>query len=42
VLKIAILAEKFADDSQWYVDVVIQLVTNAGDFVTEDIWYRII
>lgn len=42
VLKTAILAEKFADDMQWYVDVVVQLVSIAGDFVTEDIWFRII
>jgi len=41
-LKTAILAEKFADDMQWYVDVVVQLVSIAGDFVTEDIWFRII
>ena len=42
VLKIAILAEKFADDLQWYVDVVVKLVSSSGDFVTDDIWYRII
>ena len=42
VLKIAILAEKFADDLIWYIDVVVRLVTNSGDYITEDIWYRII
>ena len=42
VLKIAILAEKFANDLIWYIDVVVRLVTNSGDYITEDIWYRII
>jgi len=42
VLKIAILAEKFADNLIWYIDVVVRLVSNAGDYITEDIWYRII
>lgn len=30
VLKIAILAEKFADDLRWYVDTVIKLITISG------------
>jgi len=42
VLKIAILAEKYAVDLTWYVDVVLNLISIAGDFVTEDIWYRVI
>ena len=43
MLKIAILAEKFAEDLIWYIDVVIKLTsTSAADFVTDDIWYRII
>jgi len=42
VLKIAILAEKFADDLIWYIDVVVRLITNSGDYITDDIWYRII
>lgn len=42
VLKIAILAEKFADNLQWYIDVVIRMINSSGDFVTEDIWFRII
>jgi len=40
VLKIAILAEKYAADYSWYVDVIFQLISLAGDFVTDDIWYR--
>ena len=42
VLKIAILAEKFADDLQWYIDVVVRLVSTSGEYVTDDIWFRII
>merc|ERR1740130_1667070 len=42
VLKVAILAERFATDNQWYVDVVLQLIKSAGDFVSEEIWYRVV
>ncbi|MCD7470307.1 hypothetical protein HAX54_010041 [Datura stramonium] len=41
-LKIAILAEKFAPDLSWYVDVVLQLIDKAGDFVSDDIWFRVV
>ncbi len=40
VLKIAILAEMFAENLIWYVDVVVKLIQNAE--VENDIWYRII
>lgn len=40
VLKIAILAEKFAENLIWYVDVVVKLIQNAE--IENDIWYRII
>ena len=42
VLKIAILAEKFATDLRWYLDVILKLITRAGNFVSEEIWYRAI
>jgi len=42
VLKIAILAERFGTDHEWYVDVILSLITNAGDFVSEEIWYRVV
>eukprot|EP01119_Soliformovum_irregulare_P004110 TRINITY_DN1511_c0_g1_i1.p1 TRINITY_DN1511_c0_g1~~TRINITY_DN1511_c0_g1_i1.p1 ORF type:complete len:976 (-),score=279.06 TRINITY_DN1511_c0_g1_i1:21-2702(-) len=42
VLKIAILAEKFAANYSWYVDVILQLIALAGDFVSDDIWYRVV
>eukprot|EP00198_Chlamydomonas_reinhardtii_P001583 XP_001690919.1 alpha-adaptin [Chlamydomonas reinhardtii] len=40
VLKIAILAEKFAPSMQWYMDVVLQLLERSGDFVSDEIWHR--
>lgn len=42
VLKIAILAERFAKDLRWYIDVILKLITLAGNYVSEDIWYRLI
>jgi AP-2 complex subunit alpha len=42
VLKIAILAEKFALDYAWYVDIILNLIRYAGDYVSEEVWYRVI
>ncbi|KAI8913742.1 adaptin N terminal region-domain-containing protein [Powellomyces hirtus] len=42
VLKIAILTEKFATDYSWYVDVILQLITIAGDNVSDEVWYRVV
>jgi len=42
VLKIAILSERFASDYAWYVDVIIQLIKSAGDYVADEIWYRVV
>lgn len=42
VLKIAILAERFAPNMQWYVDVVLKLIALAGDHVSDDIWHRVV
>ncbi|CAN0900448.1 AP-2 complex subunit alpha-2 [Linum grandiflorum] len=41
-LKAAILAEKFAPDLSWYVDVILQLIDKAGDVVSDDIWFRVV
>jgi len=41
-LKIAILSEKFAVDFTWYVDTILNLIRLAGDYVSEEVWYRII
>lgn len=41
VLKVAILAEKFAVNLSWYIDVIIKLIEFAGDYVDEDLWFRV-
>ena len=40
VLKIAIIAERFTTDLRWYVDTILNLVTIAGSYVSDDIWHR--
>ncbi|XP_013404280.1 AP-2 complex subunit alpha-2 isoform X2 [Lingula anatina] len=42
VLKVAILAEKYAVDYTWYVDTILNLIRLAGDYVSEEVWYRVI
>lgn len=44
VLKIAILAERFTptDDRRWYLDVILKLISLAGDHISDDIWYRVV
>ena len=42
MLKVAILAEKYATDYTWYVDVILKLIRIAGDYVSEEVWYRVI
>lgn len=41
-LKIAILAEKYAYDYNWYIDVLLKLLEVAGDYVSEDIIFRVV
>jgi len=41
-LKVAILAEKFATDYNWYIDVCLKMLELAGDYVSEDIIYRFV
>ena len=33
----AILAEKYAVDYTWYVDVILNLIRIAGDYVSEEV-----
>ena len=40
-LKVAILAEKFAENLNWYIDVIVKLIEYAGDYVNEDLWFRV-
>lgn len=42
VLKVAILSEKYAVDYSWYVDVILNLIRIAGDYVSEEVWFRVI
>jgi len=37
VLKVAILAEKYAVDYTWYVDTILNLIRIAGDYVSEEV-----
>ena len=41
VLKVAILSEKFAENLNWYIYVIIKLIEYAGDYVNEDLWFRV-
>ncbi|ORX99519.1 putative alpha-adaptin C [Basidiobolus meristosporus CBS 931.73] len=41
-LKIAILTEKFAADYEWYVDTMLQLISSAGDHISDEVWYRVV
>ena len=38
----AILAEKYATDYTWYVDVILNLIRIAGDYVSDEVWFRVI
>lgn len=42
MLKVAILAEKFASDLQWYFDTIVHLIQTAGNLITDDVWYRLL
>lgn len=42
VLKIAILAEKYATDLRWYVDTILKLISISGDHVSDAIWHRVV
>ncbi|GMI17290.1 hypothetical protein TrLO_g662 [Triparma laevis f. longispina] len=42
VLKIAVLAEKFATSKKWYVDTILKLISISGDQVSDSIWHRVI
>lgn len=42
VLKIAVLAEQYAEDFKWYIDVIISLMQTAGENVSDEVWHRVI
>ncbi|KAJ2359437.1 hypothetical protein GGF43_000056 [Coemansia sp. RSA 2618] len=41
-LKVAILTEKYATEYAWYVDVMMRLVSLAGDHMGDEVWHRIV
>ena len=41
-LKVAILAERFPPNNRWYVDVIVDLMLYSGDYVSDDIWHRMV
>jgi len=42
VLKTAVLTERFASDRVWYVDAMLELIEKGGEFVGDDIWFRVV
>ncbi len=42
VLKIAVLAERYASNLKWYVDTILKLISISGDDVSPAIWHRVI
>jgi hypothetical protein len=42
VLLIAVLAEKFCAEVAWYVEVLVYLLQEAGQFIPEDVWHRLV
>eukprot|EP00201_Polytomella_parva_P006204 CAMPEP_0175083532 /NCGR_PEP_ID=MMETSP0052_2-20121109/27451_1 /TAXON_ID=51329 ORGANISM="Polytomella parva, Strain SAG 63-3" /NCGR_SAMPLE_ID=MMETSP0052_2 /ASSEMBLY_ACC=CAM_ASM_000194 /LENGTH=1189 /DNA_ID=CAMNT_0016355025 /DNA_START=55 /DNA_END=3620 /DNA_ORIENTATION=- len=42
VVKIAILIEKFAPSAEWYVTSILVLLERAGDFISAEIWQRMV
>jgi AP-2 complex subunit alpha len=41
-LKIAILSEKYAADYNWYIDVCMKMFELAGDYINDEILFRIV
>lgn len=42
MLKIAILAERDCEDYSFYVDVILNVIRVAGDYVSTEVWHRVI
>ena len=38
----AVLSEQFAMNYNWYVDTILKLIRVAGDFVSDEVWARVI
>jgi AP-2 complex subunit alpha len=42
VLKIAILAEKYGTSRAWFIDIILELISSAGDYVGDEIWFHVV
>jgi AP-2 complex subunit alpha len=42
VVKIAILAERFAPNLQWYISTMMEVILSSGDYVSDEVWHRIV
>ena len=40
VLKIAILAERYAPNYKWYIDTILFIIKNSGNVIDDSIWHR--
>ncbi|VDN16243.1 unnamed protein product, partial [Dibothriocephalus latus] len=36
------MAEKYATDYSWYVDTILMLIRVAGDYVSDEVWHRVV
>jgi AP-2 complex subunit alpha len=42
VLKIAILAEKYGKSRAWFIDIILELISTAGEHVGDELWFRVV
>ncbi len=42
VVKIAVLAERYANEYNWYVNTILKLIAVAGNYVSDDVWERVV
>ena len=40
-MKIAILVERYAPDRLWYMSQIFSLMNTAGDFVSDNVWWKL-
>lgn len=42
-LKTAILAERYSvNDRMWFIEIAMQMIDKAGDFINDDLWHRMV
>lgn len=42
VLKIAILAEKYETSRTWFINIILELISSAGEYVGDEVWFRVV